>query len=75
MSQKVDYGVFQRTKRSVEGRLARLRKVRRSSWLNKYDRKSPIQEIGVFEDEIVSMETTLKSMQARLRNAKVTVKL
>jgi hypothetical protein len=66
-------------KRSIGGRLGRLRKSRNRQygWDGDYDneKQSPIAKIGVFESEIDSMERTLESMRNRLDNAKVTIEI
>ena len=63
---------FYAVKRSVFGRLSRLRKIPQR-WEEGED--SPIQEIGVFEAEIQVMENTLLNMQTRLDNAKITIEI
>lgn len=60
---------FNRAKRSVGGRLSRLRYARYNRWTESAE--SPISEIGVFNDEINDMEKVLKSMEHRLDTASV----
>ena len=72
MSTKTDFYAFHSAKKSVEGRLSRLRKIPSTSFMRE-DYKSPIAKIGCFNDEIDSMEKTLKSMQNRLDNATITI--
>jgi HAMP domain-containing protein len=59
-----------RARRSVRGRLNRLRKVR-SRWSDGYE--TPIQEIGVFEEEISEIEENLKKMAERIENATILI--
>ncbi len=71
---KVDYGTFLRAKRSVNGRIARLKKIP-YRWDSHKRGKTAIVELGIFEDEVNSIEETLVKMRTRLENAKVTVTL
>jgi len=76
MSTKTNFNTFSRAKRSVAGRLDRL-KITRQAYLGFGGGggavKSPISEIGCFTDEIDSMEETLRSMQSRLDNATIKI--
>ena len=71
---------FSAAKQSVESRLSQLRQ-QSGGWQGGGWRKprrtgeSPIQRIGVFEEEIQAMENTLKSMRNRLANATVTIEI
>ena len=69
MSTKADFQTFNSAKRSVSGRLKRL-KSSRVHWSNQ---PSPIQKIGCFAEEIDSMEKTLLSMQSRLDRATIKI--
>ena len=61
-------------KKSIQGRLSRLKRTP-GSWRRRVDQSSPIARIGVFSDEIDSMERTLESMRDRLNNAKINIEV
>ena len=75
---------FNNAKRSINGRLSRLRtKGHRPRWwmdedqVNdmKKDNASPIAAIGVFDDEIDRVERAYEAIQSRLNNAKITIEI
>jgi len=59
-------------RRSVDGRL---RNLRRGSYRYGGDGQSPIKRIGVFSAEIDQLEDTLRRMQSRIDNAKITIEI
>ena len=74
MPTKTNFKDFHSAKRSVNGRLKRLRMTRENrGWGGGSKVVSPIKRIGCFDDEIDSMERTLKSMQSRLNNATIKI--
>lgn len=74
MPTKTTFQDFQSAKRSVNGRLKRLKRTRQNSrWGGGENVESPIKRIGCFGDEIDRMERTLKSMQSRLENATIKI--
>ena len=74
MPTKTDFSTFASAKRSVNGRLKRLKITRENyGWGSGENVESPIKRIGCFGDEIDSMEKTLKSMQSRLERATIKI--
>ena len=74
MSQVVTMQELNAAKRSVGGRLSRLRNNYRGcpSW----DKKAtPIAKITAFQKDVNDMEDILRSMQDRLNNARVTIEI
>ncbi len=70
---EVSLNLYNRTKMSINGRLRRLRSYKKV-WDN-YDKETPIQEIGVFQAEMDTLEITLINMKKRIDNAKITIEL
>ena len=76
MKREIDLYDFSSAKKSVHGRLTRLRKIqpRIRDW-GCSSRPSPIARIGVFDADIDKMESILQDMQRRLEGARVIIEI